>query len=261
MCRAGGDFEMRLSAIVIAKNEERVIERCLRSLSFCDEILLIDSGSTDATHALARACNATIIVEDWRGPATQRNRGLDQARGDWRLLLDADEWISEELRDEILSVVSRDPTESAFRIPRLSSYCGRFMRHGGWWPDHVVRLIRRDGARFEGGIVHEHVVPKGPIGTLTRPLMHESFRDLDQVLQKTNSYSTWGAQDMIVAGKRSSLSAAIAHGLRAFIRTYDIRLGFLDGRHGLMLAISNAEGTYYRYAKAMLATSRGSTEK
>lgn len=247
---------MKLSAIVIAKNEERVIERCLRSLSFCDEILLIDSGSSDRTVEIARACGAIVSAADWRGPATQRNRGLERARGEWRLMLDADEWVSAELRNEIIALLARDPREPAFRIPRLSSYCGRYMRHGGWWPDHVTRLVRRGGAHYDGGMVHERAVPSGPPGTLTQPLMHESFRDLEQVLQKTNSYSTWGARDMLRAGKRSSLKAAIGHGVWAFVRTYVIRLGFLDGRHGLMLAISNAEGTYYRYAKAMLA-SRG----
>lgn len=247
---------MNLTAIVIARNEERVIERCLRSLAFCDEILLIDSGSTDATCEIARRCNATVITEDWRGPATQRNRGLDRARGEWRLLLDADEWVSDELRAEIVALLAREPREPAFRIPRLSSYCGRYMRHGGWWPDHVVRLVRRGGARYEGGIVHERPCPSGPPGTLQHPLMHESFRDLEQVLQKTNSYSSWGAQELVRAGRRASLKAALGHGLWAFIRTYVVRLGFLDGRHGLMLAISNAEGTYYRYAKAMLAAER-----
>jgi glycosyltransferase involved in cell wall biosynthesis len=252
---------MQLSAIVIAKNEERVIERCLRSLSFCDEIILIDSGSEDGTIELARANNAKVIVEDWRGPATQRNRGLARAQGDWRLLLDADEWVSDELRDEVIALLARDPREPAFRMPRLSSYCGRYMRHSGWWPDYVTRLVRRDGARYEGGMVHERASPCGPPGTLTKPLMHESFRDLEQVLQKINSYSTWGAQDMLRAGKRSSLKAAIGHALWAFIRTYVLRLGFLDGRHGLMLSISNAEGTYYRYAKAMLAEHRRMTGK
>ncbi len=241
-----------ISAIVITKNEERVIARCLRSLAFCDEIIVVDSGSSDRTPELAREAGATFIVEDWRGPATQRNRGLSRARGEWRLLLDADEWVSEELRDEILSIASSTGGKDAYRIPRMSSYCGQFMRHGGWWPDPVLRLIRGNGARFEGGIVHERAAPTGAVGMLESPLMHESFRDLDQVLGKMNAYSTWGAQSLHEQGRRPGLTSAVAHGLWTFIRTWLLRGGFLDGRRGFMLAVSNAEGAYYKYAKAML---------
>jgi len=249
---------MKLSAIVIAKNEERVIERCLRSLAFCDETLVIDSGSTDRTHDIARQCGALLIVEtDWRGPATQRNRGLARARGEWCLLLDADEWVSGALRAEIEHLLSAPRSESVFRLPRSSSYCGQFMKHGGWWPDHVLRLLRRGQARFEGGIVHERCVPDGAVGTLTQPLMHESFRDLEQVLAKVNAYSTWGAQDLAAAGVKPGLFSALLHGAWTFLRTYVLRAGFLDGRRGLMLAISNAEGTYYKYVKALLHAEHG----
>jgi len=244
---------MKLAAIVIAKNEELVLERCLRSLAFCDEVLLIDSGSTDRTHEIARQCGAVLVLEiDWRGPATQRNRGLARAQAEWCLLLDADEWVSDALRGEIEQLLKAARTEAAFRIPRSSSYCGQFIRHGGWWPDLVLRLVRRGRARFEGGIVHERCIVDGVVGTLTQPLMHESFRDLEQVLSKVNAYSTWGAQDLVAAGLRPGLASALLHGAWTFLRTYVVRAGFLDGRRGLMLAISNAEGTYYKYVKAML---------
>lgn len=248
---------MILSAIVITKNEERVIGRCLASLAFCDEILLVDSGSTDRTLEIARGLNATVMLEpDWQGPATQRNRGLARARGKWCLLLDADEWVTPALRDEIVALLQADRSaprsEAAFRIPRSSSYCGQFMRHGGWWPDPVTRLLRRGAARFAGGIVHEHPVVDGAIGALTQPLMHESFRDLEQVLGKVNAYSTWGAQTLREQGKTPGLASAVAHGLWTFIRTYLVKAGFLDGRRGFMLAVSNAEGAYYKYVKAML---------
>jgi glycosyltransferase involved in cell wall biosynthesis len=243
-----------LSAIVIAKNEERVIERCLRSLAWCDETLLIDSGSIDRTVEIARDLGVTVRVHtDWQGPATQRNRGIDAARGPWCLLLDADEWVEAPLREEISDVLASRPNADAFAIPRLSSYCGRYMRHGGWWPDRIVRLVRKGAARYEGGIVHERCVVDGVLGRLRQPLLHESFRDLEQVLTKMNAYSTWGAQELVRVGTRPSLARAIGHGAFAFIRTYLLRAGFLDGRHGFMLAISNAEGTYYKYLKAMLA--------
>jgi glycosyltransferase involved in cell wall biosynthesis len=243
-----------LSGIVIAKNEERVIERCLRSLAWCDESILIDSGSTDRTVEIARSVGATVISDtDWQGPAAQRNRGIARARGPWCLLLDADEWIESPLRDEIIRTLTSQPAHTAFRIPRLSSYCGRYMRHGGWWPDPVTRLIRKGAARYAGGIVHEHCVIDGSVGRLTQPLMHESFRNVEQVLAKVNAYSTWGALEIAKVGHRPSLARAIFSGAFSFFRTYILRAGFLDGRHGFLLAVSNAEGTYYKYVKAMLA--------
>ncbi|MBA2412872.1 MAG: glycosyltransferase family 2 protein [Burkholderiaceae bacterium] len=245
--------ETAVTAIVIAKNEERVIARCLQSLAWCNEVLLVDSGSTDRTVEIARESNATVLVNtEWQGPAAQRNYGIGAARGTWCLLLDADEWVTESLRCEIRNTLARSPLQAAFSIPRASSYCGQIMRHGGWWPDRVTRLVRKGAARFSGGIIHDHCVADGDVGRLAQPLMHESYRDLDQVLGKVNAYSSWGAQDLLRAGKTPSLTRALFSGWFAFFRTYVLRAGFLDGKHGLMLAISNAEHTYYKYAKAML---------
>jgi glycosyltransferase involved in cell wall biosynthesis len=251
---------MQISAIVITKNEERVIERCLRSLEFCDETIVVDSGSTDRTIEIAQSLGCIVMSEDWRGPATQRNRGLARARGEWCLLLDADEWVTSALRDEVVTLIrahaTASRTESGFLVPRQSSYCGQTMRHGGWWPDPVLRLLRRGAARFEGGIVHEQPVVDGEVGMLSQPLMHESFRDLEQVLDKVNSYSTWGAQTLRDQGHRPGLVSAVLHGLWTFARTYALKAGFLDGRRGFMLAVSNAEGAYYKYVKAMLLAER-----
>ncbi len=242
---------MKLSAIVITKNEERVIERCLRSLAFCDETLVIDSGSTDRTCEIAQSLGAVVHVHaDWQGFAVQRNRGLGHAQGEWTLMIDADEWVTEPLQRQIVAAV-QEAGHAAWRIPRLSSYCGQFMRHSGWWPDHVTRLLRTRAARFEGEI-HERAVVDGSTGTLTEPLMHESFRDLEQVVTKMNAYSTWGAQNLVRQGKHASLTSALVHGFWSFFRTYVLRAGFLDGKLGLMLAISNAEGAYYKHVKAML---------
>ncbi len=242
---------MKLTAIVITKNEERVIERCLRSLAFCDETLVIDSGSTDRTREIAQSLGARVHVHaDWQGFAVQRNRGLRHAQGEWTLMIDAEEWVTEPWQRQIMAAV-QDARHAAYRIPRLSSYCGQFMRHSGWWPDHVTRLLRTRTARFEGAI-HERAIVDGSMGSLTEPLMHESFRDLEQVVTKMNAYSTWGAQNLVRQGKRGSLTSALLHGFWSFFRTYVLRAGFLDGKLGLMLAISNAEGAYYKHVKAML---------
>ena len=179
-------------------------------------------------------------------------RALAHVAGDWVLSLDADEWVTPELRDEIRGVISRPDGAVAFRVPRLSSFCGRFMRHSGWWPDHVIRLFRRGAARFSDDVVHEHVIVEGMIGTLRVPIMHETFVDLDELLQKMNNYSSLAAKEMRHEGRKAGLAGAVLRGLWAFMRTYFFRGGFLDGREGFMLAVATAEGTYYRYAKLML---------
>lgn len=242
----------KVSAVVIVKNGEAVIGRCLASLSWAFETIVIDSGSIDRTVEICRAAGAKVYSADWQGPATQRNRGIERATGDWVLALDTDEWVPEALRREIEEVTRSAANAVAYRIPRLSSYCGRFMRHSGWWPDYVARLFRRGAARFAGGIVHDHLLPDGPVGRLRNHLMHEPFTDLEQVLEKMNAYSTWGAQRLHEEGRRAGLARAVLHAAWAFFRTYVLRAGFLDGREGFMLAVSNAEGTYYKYMKLML---------
>ena len=244
---------MTLSVIVIAKDEEASIARTLESVAFADEVVVVDSGSTDRTVAIARELGAKVtMTADWPGFGPQKNRALDLAHGDWVLSLDADEWLTAESAEEIRRVVSANDAEVvAYRMPRRSSFCGRFLRHSGWWPDYVLRLFRRGRARFSDDMVHERVIADGKIGTLSLPIMHETFVDLEDLVDKMNRYSTHGAQQLQREGKSSSLVEAIARALWAFFRTYVLRAGFLDGREGFMLAWATAEGTYYRYAKLM----------
>ncbi len=253
---------MSLSVIVITKDEEAVIQRCLESVAWTDEIVVVDSGSSDRTLDICREFGAKVhVTEDWPGPGPQRNRAIDGSSGEWLLALDADEWVSPELRAEIEAITRGLGGSIAYRIPRLSSYCGRYMRHGGWWPDYVSRLFKRGTARFGGGLVHDHLVVNGPVGKLDEHLMHEAFIDLEEVLQKVNSYSTWGARTLADGGHRSGLTTAVAHALWTFFKTYLFRAGFLDGREGFMLAVSNAEGTYYKYVKLMLLAQQGRCRK
>lgn len=243
---------MRLSVIVITKNEETSIRRCLESVKWADEIIVLDSGSTDDTVKICREFTPHVHQTDWPGFGPQKNRALEHASGNWVLSLDADEWVTPALRDEIAGAVAQAQNVAAFRLPRLSSFCGRFMRHSGWWPDHVVRLFRRGAATFSDDAVHERVIVDGTTGTLHEPLMHETFVDLDELLAKMNNYSTLSAQDMHRAGKRAGLRMAVVRALWAFVRTYFLRGGLLDGREGFMLAVATAEGTYYRYVKLLL---------
>jgi glycosyltransferase involved in cell wall biosynthesis len=250
---------MKLSVIIITKNEEAVIERCLQSVAWADEIILVDTNSSDGTPDIARALGAKVqSAPDWPGFGPQKNRALDLATGDWVLSLDADEWVTPELRVEIERTLAAPGSHAAFRLPRLSSYCGRFMRHSGWWPDYVTRLFRRSTARFSADLVHERLLVKGTTGALRESLMHEAIADLEDALEKMNSYSTAGAAMQFERGKTSSLASAVLHGAWTFFRTYVLRGGFLDGREGFMLAVSNAEGAYYRYLKLLLlAEKRG----
>jgi glycosyltransferase involved in cell wall biosynthesis len=243
---------MSLSVVIITKNEEAGIRHCLESVKWVDEIVVLDSGSTDATVRICREYTQHVHETDWPGFGPQKNRALTLATGDWVLSLDADEWVTPDLREEVLNVISRPEGVVAFRIPRLSSFCGRFMRHSGWWPDYVTRLFRRGAARFSDDVVHERVIAEGKTGTLRQPIMHETFVDLDELLQKMNNYSSLAARGMRDGGRKAGLAGAVLRGLWAFIRTYFLRGGFLDGREGFMLAVATAEGTYYRYAKLML---------
>lgn len=241
-----------LSVIVITQNEAHNIEACLRSVSFADQVVVLDSGSSDSTIQIARNMGAQVSVNtDWQGFGIQKNRALKLANSDWVLSIDADERLSAELQVEIQEVLNA-PESDVYCFPRLSSYCGQYIRYSGWYPDRVTRLFRRGAGRFSDDLVHERLLVTAQVGQLKHRLFHESFKNFETVLDKVNRYSSAGAQSLLNKGQTSSFSKAIGHGLWAFIRTYFLRLGFLDGWMGLALAISNAEGTYYRYLKLWL---------
>ena len=252
---------MRLSVVIIAKNEAACIARCLESVSWADEIIVLDSGSTDDTVNISKQFTEHVYQTDWPGYGPQKNRALQRASGDWVLSLDADEWITPQLQQEIAKVIAAPGEHSGFRVPRRSSFCGREMQHSGWWPDYVIRLFRRDRARFSDDVVHERVIVDGSIGALTSPIRHETFVDLTDLLEKMDSYSTLSAQRMYDDGRRASLTVAVLKSMWAFFRSYVLRRGFLDGHEGFMLAVSTAEGTYYRYAKCLLLEKRGRSKQ
>lgn len=253
---------MKLSVIIITKNEADNILACLNSVKFANQWIIVDSGSTDGTVEIARAAGATVIeTTDWPGFGPQKNRALDAAQGDWILSLDADERIPDALRDEILSVL-QSPSHAAYALPRLSSFCGHFIRHAGWYPDYIVRLFRRGAGRFSDDLVHESIVLKdGGAGRLKTPIIHYSYADDDAYLRKLGQYSSLGAQQAFAAGKRSTLGKAILHAFSAFLRSYVFKRGMLDGRAGLMVAISTAESTYHKYFKLMLLSEAEQSRK
>jgi len=241
-----------LSVVIITKNAAAHIADCLASVTFADEIIVLDSGSHDNTLGICRQFTEKVFINtDWPGFGIQKNRALNYARSDWVLSLDADEQVTPALQQAIQRAIQQS-TATAFKIPRHSCYCGQWIKYSGWQADYVTRLFRRDCARFSDDLVHERLqVLHGNVGTLTAPLLHFSFDSLEDVLNKVNTYSSASAQMLYTRGQRGSVGKAILHGLWAFIRTYLLKRGFLDGRAGFLLAISNAEGTYYRYIKLM----------
>jgi glycosyltransferase involved in cell wall biosynthesis len=240
-----------LSVIIITKNEALNIRECIESVKWADEIIVVDSGSTDDTVSICREFTQHVYVHDWPGFGIQKNRALSYVTKDWVLSLDADERVTPALRNEIENII-RGGCDAGYEIPRLSSFCGRYMRHSGWYPDYVTRLFLRKSGKFSDDLVHERVIIIGTVGRLKNNLLHESFHDLDQLLAKMNHYSSAGAVMLGKKGREATLTQAIFHGLWAFIRSYFFRAGFFDGREGFMLAVSTAEGTYYRYSKRLL---------
>jgi len=248
------DPQHSLTVVIVAKNEARNITECVASVSFADEVVVLDSGSTDQTAALARAAGARVVQTDWPGYGPQVARGFTLATSAWVLSLDADERISPALQAEIVAAIRSDAFDG-YRIPRLSEFCGRFIHHSGWRPDRTLRLGRRVRSGFTDHFLHAHMTVDGRVGDLAHSLVHFSYPDMHDVLEKLDRYSSGHARDMLAGGASASVGKAVMHGIFAFIRTYLLRLGFLDGQHGLMLAIYNAEYTYYKYIKLMFLKS------
>ena len=224
---------MRLSAIVITKDEAAKIGACLDSLAFCGERIVVDGGSTDETVDIARAKGARVEHHDWAGFGPQKNYALSLATGDWVLSIDADETVSPALAAEIERAIAT-PAADAYEFPRLSMFCGRAMYHSA------------------DDSVHERVVPQGPVARLTAHLDHPPVERIEQALARMDRYSTLAAEAMIKKGQRVWFLSGIFHGYWAFIRLYFLRLGFLDGKQGFLLAVATAEGSYYKYMKAWL---------
>ncbi len=237
-----------LSVCVITKNEAHNIVACLSAVSFADEIIVMDSESTDNTVELCKRFTNKIKVQPWLGCGPQREQIYAMATCEWVLFVDADERITPALAQEIQSVL-QNSTCSAYEIPFRSYYCGKQIRFGDWMHEKHIRLLKREQCKVIPRLVHFGLEINGKIGKLRQAILHYSFPDINSVVRKMHSYSSAGALHYFAQGKRSSFLNAIGHGVFTFIRGYIFRFGFLDGRQGFMLAFSNAEGSYYKYAK------------
>lgn len=238
-----------VSVILITKNEAANIRECLESVSWADEIIVVDSGSTDGTADIARESGAQVHVHaDWPGFGPQKNRALAYASKDWVFSIDADERVTPELKSEIVQAMST-ATAEGYYCPRLSQFCGTFVHHSGWYPDFVLRLFKRDAGRFSDSLVHESVILNGRTQKLKKPLLHYSYLTSIDVERKVEHYSAAAAQQMLHSGRRSSWIGAAVSGGWAFVRTYVLRLGVLDGSAGWNIACMNARTTYLKYRK------------
>ena len=236
----------KVSVIIITKNEADNIRACLESVAWADEKIVVDSGSSDATMPICRELGAQVHVHDWLGFGMQKNRALSYATCEWVFSIDADERVTPDLQAQIIQAMN-DETKNGFYVPRLSQFCGQFVKHSGWYPDYVLRLFRRTKARFSEDIVHERVIVEGSTGRLSTPLLHYSYLNEADVQRKTEHYARAGALQMLNNGKAASFADAPLRAGWAFVRTYFLRLGFLDGVAGFNIALMNAKTTYLKY--------------
>ena len=239
----------RLSCVIITYNESRNIRRCLESVSWADEIIVVDSFSTDDTKKIVSEFTNRIFDLNWEGFGPAKDYAVKQATGDWILSVDADELVSENLREEIQKIVQSGDSLDGYFIPRRSYFLGRWMRHGGWYPDFVLRLFRKDKGDFTSRLVHEKVIVKGRNGYLKNDLLHYTDPDYDHYLEKLNRYTSIDAQQRYLEGTTGSSVNLLIRPVAIFFKTYFLKRGFLDGLPGLILAVSSAFHVFAKYVK------------
>jgi len=251
----------KLSVTVITKNEAAQVGAALESVSWADEIVVVDSGSTDETVSIARQFTPRVDVRDWPGYVEQKNFAASIASHDWILSLDADERVSAELRQEILDTLARQPAHSAFRMPRVTWHLGRWIRTTDWYPDYQLRLYDRRSARWTGQYVHESVSASGSVGMLHGELQHFAYRDIADHLETIDRYTTLAARQMCESGRRAGLLQLAGHPPLAFLRNYLAHGGIRDGVPGFIISSLNAYYVFLKFAKLReLQAVQGSSE-
>ena len=251
----------KLSVAIITLNEEANLARTLKSVQFADEIVIVDSGSTDRTLEIAGSFKAKLFLEPWRGFAAQKNFAIEQCKGDWILSLDADEALTPELQAEMSALLSAGPPADAYLLRRRNIFLGRWIRHGGYYPDAKLRLFRRysanfaPSARFTDRPVHETIAIQGTLETLRHDIVHHAYPTVENYIERLNHYSTLGSQSLLDHGETSRSVVGFAGNVLfwpvlIFFRDYIVRAGFLDGREGLLLHLYHAIYTSWQHAKA-----------
>lgn len=240
---------MKVTATIITLNEERSIARAIESLRCCDEILILDSGSTDRTVELAANLGARVIEAGWRGYAGQKNWAAEQATHDWILSLDADEALSEALEAEIWNLKKTGPQCDAYTMPRLAQYLGRWILHSGWYPDRKVRLYDRRKAKWVGDFVHESVHAKGGVGHLQSNILHFTCDSLSEHLRTLDRYTTLAAEELVSRNIKVPIWKIMLDPPWTFAKAYFFQRGFLDGFEGLIICYMAAFYTFLKYSK------------
>ena len=238
-----------VSVVLVTKNEERNVREALQSIGAVSEIIIVDAFSTDKTVEIAREFTEKVFQIEWRGFAEQKQKAIDLAEGPWVFLLDADERFTQPLVEEVQRIVSEEGEYAGFFVPRKNFFLGRWIRHGGWWPDYTLRLFRKGTAHIEARRVHEKVVVNGRAGFLGAPLEHFTYRTVSDYLKKMDIYATLAAEELNDKGTKSGIMTMCTHSAFTFVKMYLFRLGFLDGMHGFVLAVLYSYYTFLKYLK------------
>lgn len=240
----------KLSAIIVALNEEINIETCLKSLQWVDEIIVvIDDRTTDRTEEIARFYTSHVFVQEWQGYSGSKNFALSKATGDWIFWIDADEEVTPNLQTEIQKAIRQGKKYAGYEIPRLAFFLGRWIRHSGWYPGYVLRLFQRSKAQFNQALVHEGVQLTGEVGRLKNPLLHFTDRDIANYYRKYDSFTSLAARQMAERDRKFRIVDLLFRPLFLFIKMFILRAGFLDGLQGLILAVFSANYVFTKYAK------------
>lgn len=247
-----------ISATLIVYNEEHNITNALQSLSWADEIVVVDSGSTDATLEICRQYTDRILHRDWTGYVDQKNYATDNARNNWIFSLDADERISPELRDEIVDLAASGFPKRGYKIPRIAYFMGQWIKHGDWYPDYQLRLFNRQHGKWQGGRVHESVKINEDPGYLKGDIYHYTYRSLSDYLRRLEIYSNLAAFDYQQKGKQAGLFKLFFNPAATFLKAYLLKRGFLDGTPGFAVAVMGAVSVFFKYAKLYELRRRGS---
>ncbi len=239
---------MKISAVIITMNEEHNIARCLKALSWVDEIIVVDTASTDSTTVIAERMGAKVHSIQWQGYGPTKQYAIDQAAGDWILSVDADEIVTPDLAEEI-RIATDDPNAAdGYELARLTNFIGRWVYHSQWYPDYVLRLFRRGRGRFTEALVHEKLIVDGPTARLKSPLLHFSYPNLASYFHKTAKYNDLGGKDSVRRGKSAGSVSLIFRPIATFYRHFVFHLGFLDGWSGFFIGILSAHRNYCKYS-------------